>query len=253
MLPNTRGIKTSVIIIPQKVVESQEQKGERKMAKIKTSWYKVELELIKPMLGATPKDPEIYASYIAAKFPDMSEELLEKELESVQKAEEKGWTGFHVDPRTGELFILAYVLKGHFKEACGALRRCKSSLSSKLTAYKKCIDKLCFVYPWQITLDVPEGWTGLEWPYCESPTEEGPDDLERPLRAETAQGSRVALARSDMVPEGTKLSFEVKLYDEVVTPELLEEWLDYGEEGGLRQWRNAGFGRFTYTMEKIEK
>ena len=58
--------------------------------------YEIELTLTEPMLGTTPKDPEIYKSYIASKAPEP--ENVEDEIESVQATEERGWTGFHLAP-----------------------------------------------------------------------------------------------------------------------------------------------------------
>lgn len=70
-------------------------------------------------------------------------------------------------------------------------------------------------------------------------------ELQRPLRAETAQGARVALAHSETVPVGTKQEFIVKLLKDDLVP-LVREWLDYGELHGTGQWRNASFGRFCW-------
>ena len=76
--------------------------------------------------------------------------------------------------------------------------------------------------------------------------------LERPLRAETAQGPRVALARSEMLPSGTKISCGITVLGEVISEKALREILDYGYWQGLGQWRNGGWGRFRYVLEKEE-
>jgi hypothetical protein len=34
-----------------------------------------------------------------------------------------------------------------------------------------------------------------------------------------------------------------------VTKAVLKEWLDYGALRGLGQWRNAGYGAFTYEVQ----
>lgn len=75
--------------------------------------------------------------------------------------------------------------------------------------------------------------------------------IERPLRASTPQGERVALARSDTAPAGTRLIFTLKvLGDDAVNEATLHEWLSYGEYQGLGQWRSGGYGRFEYALEK---
>lgn len=117
------------------------------------------------------------------------------------------------------------------KDACGGLRRAPGTLSSQMKAYKSVIDSTIFVFPRKIALQMPEGGKV--------------DVLERPLRAETMQGPRVALAKSETVPEGTKLVIKVKFLVDA-TKKTFEEWLDYGALRGIGQWRNGSFGRFCW-------
>ena len=101
--------------------------------------------------------------------------------------------------------------------------------SGKLTAFKKVIDGLIFVSPRMIPLNMPGELT-----ICQ-----------RPLRAQTAQGERIALASSEEAPAGTSIEFEIMMLD----PDheaVVREWLDYGALRGLGQWRNSGKGRFTW-------
>jgi hypothetical protein len=196
--------------------------------------YKITLTLTEEMLGAVPKDEEVYETWVAN---NTTSENLDEEMDTVPGNgfdEEKGWTGFHM--ADGKPIEYNYVIKGFFKDACGMLRRASDTKSKNLWAYKKVIDGLVFVFPRQIVLNLPDG------------VEMGVN--ERPLRAQTAQGERVALARSDTVPAGTTMEFEVHTLGQV-SQALLEEWLDYGCLRGLRQWRNAGFGTFTYELEKL--
>lgn len=194
--------------------------------------YHVKLTFTEEILGTIPKDPEVYAGYIADKAA-LNDEQLAEELATVERIEEKGWTGFHT--LDGKPILYDYVIKGFLKDACGMLRRADDTRSVKLKAYKKVIDGLIFVSPRRIALTLPEGGKiGV---------------LERPLRAQTAQGERVALARSDTCPIGTVIEFDITVLGSV--PEkLLREWLDYGQYRGLGQWRNASYGRFVYEMAK---
>ena len=70
-------------------------------------------------------------------------------------------------------------------------------------------------------------------------------DCQRPLRAETMQGPRVALAHSEIVPEGSTCEFTIQLLDETLEP-VVRECLDYGKLRGLAQWRNSGKGRYVW-------
>ena len=97
-----------------------------------------------------------------------------------------------------------------------------------LKAFKKEIDGLVFVSPRQIPFG-NNGAMGM---------------CQRPLRAQTPKGDRVALARSETVPAGATLTFSVTCLREGLIP-CVEEWLEYGKLSGLGQWRNSGKGRFT--------
>ena len=109
------------------------------------------------------------------------------------------------------------------------LRRGDGFKSKGLKAFKKEIDGLVFVSPRQIPLVMPEGG------------EIG--DLQRPLRASTAQGERIALAHSETVPAGTVQEFDVMVLKDDLVP-YVEEWLAYGALHGTGQWRNSGMGAF---------
>jgi len=193
--------------------------------------YKVTLTLKEELLGTVPKDKDVYAGHIATKAA-LTDEALAEELKTVEHIEEKGWTGFHM--LNGQPILYDYVFKGFFKDACGMLRRAADTKSKKVQAYKKIIDGLVFVFPRKVPIIIV-GKMGVN---------------ERPLRASTAQGERVALARSDTCPAGSMIVFECHIMGGV-SKALLTEWLDYGAFRGLGQWRNAGFGQFTYELEKL--
>ena len=98
-----------------------------------------------------------------------------------------------------------------------------------MKAFKKEIDGLVHVRPRAIPI-VFEGEIG---------------NCQRPLRAETAQGARVALANSESIPAGATAEFEVIMLNDK-DEELVREWLDFGQWNGLGQWRNSGKGCFTW-------
>ena len=190
-----------------------------------------ELTLNEPMLGSKPSNEGVFTDYIASNKKDGVDP---DEVAAAKEAEERvkeSMTVFHRmdDGRTP--MIWNYQIKGFMKDACSGLRRVPDTLSSKIKAYKSVIDTTIFVEPRKIPLDLPDGGEiGV---------------LERPLRAETLQGPRVALAKSETVPAGTKLRFTVKFLVPSMK-KVFEEWLDYGELRGLSQWRNGGYGVFTW-------
>lgn len=203
----------------------------------------VTIDFLESVLGTSPNNENIFTDYIASNAPDAMSR--EEEIAAIGADEyaEKGMTVF---PRNdeGQPIIWDYQIKGFFKDACGMLSRIggkgedgkkkKVNESSKLTAYKKIIDGLIFVQPRKIPF-VFDGEIGI---------------CERPLRAQTMQGERVALSKSEEIPAGAKIEFDVLCLndDHVAT---VKEWFDYGVLRGIGQWRNSGKGRFTYQMEEV--
>lgn len=189
---------------------------------------KVRLQFNEELLGTASANPEIHSDYIASLAPDA--ESRAEEVASVGAAEvtEKAMTIF---PRNenGQPILFDYQIKGFFKDSCGVLRKVKGTKSEKIKAYKKEIDGLVFVSPRMIVLNMP-GEMG---------------NCQRPLRASTAQGERIALANSEAAPAGTWIEFDVKCYTDTMY-DAVYEWLDYGEDRGIGQWRNSGKGRFTW-------
>ena len=143
---------------------------------------KVRITTTEDMLGTASANPEIHREFIASNAPDA--ETLEEEVASIGVDEvfEKGMTVF---PRKdGKPIAWDYQWKGFFKDACGALRKVTGSECSKIKAYKKEIDGLIFVEPRAIPIRF-EGEIGI---------------CQRPLRGQTAQGERIALASSESIP-----------------------------------------------------
>ena len=191
------------------------------------------LTFTEEVLGTSPNDEDIYRNFIGSKAPDA--QTVEEEVAAMgaDAVAEKGMTVFARD-EDGNPCLYDYHVKGHFKDACSMLKKATGSLSKDIKAHKKMIDGLVFVNPRLIPLEIPEGKTmGV---------------CQRPLRAQTAQGERVALAMSESVPAGTTCTIEITcLTDDDV--KYVREWLDYGHFRGIGQWRNAGKG--SYTWEEI--
>lgn len=193
--------------------------------------YQVKLVFTEPLLGTAPLNKELYGDYIQTKAADPLATMDEQDTLSCDEMTEKGTTGFH--RLDGMPILYDYVIKGFFKDACGMLTRVPDSGSHALKAYRKVIDGLAFIEPRRIPIIVV-GEIGI---------------LERPLRAQTAQGERIALARSEMIEPGSSIAFAVLCLGQI-KESLLREWFEYGALRGLGQWRNANYGRFAYEMER---
>ena len=195
---------------------------------------KVRMTLTNDMLGTMAADPEIHREFIASKSPDAA--TIEDEVAAigVDGVYDKSMT---VYPRLedGTPFLWDYQIKGFFKDTCSALQRCKgeeiSKQSCKLKAFKKIIDGCIFVFPRKIPVNV-NGEMGI---------------CQRPLRGQTAQGERIALASSETIPEGSTFEMTIRCLGDEYVPAVIE-WLEYAQYRGFLQWRNAGHGTAVYEI-----
>lgn len=205
----------------------------------------VEITFIEPVLGTASNNPEIHDEYIASKAPDAESREEEVARLGADTVAEKSSTVFHRD-EDGNPILWNYQVKGFFKESCGMLQRMKGEKcakhSSGLKAYKKVIDG-CIE---------PIGTNGLNREILlEMPAGTKIKMFQRPLRGQTAQGERIALTSSEVLPKGTKATFYIQTPD--IYEDCVREWLEYGKLHGLNQWRNAGFGRFTCKVLDTEE
>ena len=191
---------------------------------------KIKVNFTEEVLGTASSNPHIHEEYIASNAPDAQN--LEQEVAAIGPEEvfEKQMTIFPKD-KDGNPILWDYQWKGFFKDACGMLKKVPGSECSKIKAFKKEIDGLIFVEPRMIPINV-NGEIGV---------------CQRPLRANTPQGERVALASSETVPAGSSVIFNVVLMCDS-DEKMIKETLDYGKLRGFGQWRNSGKGRFEYEI-----
>lgn len=191
---------------------------------------KVKVTFTEDVLGMMPNNEAIYDEYIASKAP--TKEQMDEEIEDYEAVGdvENQTTVF---PRTddGKPYFYDYQIKGFFKDSCGMLRRYSGSASAKIKAFKKIIDGNIFIEERKIEINTDKPITLKQ----------------RPLRASTPKGDRVALASSEVIAAGATMEFTILLLDDGLK-EVVKEWLNYGRWHGMGQWRNASWGRFTYEI-----
>lgn len=196
---------------------------------------RVRCTLTNEILGSLPADPEVYKKYIASKAPDA--QTLEQEVAEFGEdtvLDNKATVFLHDDE--GHPYLYDYQIRGFLKEAIGFLKKVPGTACSKITAHKKTVDGLIFVNERMIPFMTP---TGVQVPshmmgLCQ-----------RPLRASTAQGERIALAISETVPAGSYVEFTIKLFVDA-HEDAVREALDYGKYHGFLQWRSASKGSFVW-------
>ena len=210
---------------------------------MKYTEQKFKLTGISPILGSIAMDKKVFTEYLATKgkTPEEQEKAL-SDVDNVPEGEEGSEnkaTGFYRD-ENGNFILKEYQIKGFLKEAARCL---KDQLN--LVAPVSKIDNFVFIREPLLVIHTKEGKTITK----------ADTIFDRPLRAMTAQGPRVALAYSEMVNdwnieftlrvlqnEGSKKSVAMDM-------DVIEELLEYGFLKGLLQWRNGGYGKFTF--EKI--
>lgn len=229
--------------------------------------FNFEGKFLEPCLGTVPKDPEIYAAWVASKAEKnaaMTEEklkgIIEEESATVDTTgggdeltaqEAEGWTGFHKDEEG--IFSYNYMLIGNLKANIKALN--DNGSIPVIRAFKKACDLSIYTYPRRIhfyrdslLLTEPDGYEEDEKGIFH--LKEALYSLERSLRASGPQGERTTITRSDMLSAGTKFKFTVKLLRNKygLTPEILFKALKMCELHGLGQWRGSGdYGKFKIT------
>lgn len=203
---------------------------------------------ITPILGSISMNKQIYTDFIQTKAekqkaPADAQKNAKEDVDNVTEMDEKGITGFYRDA-DGNIILKAYQIKGFFKDAARALKD-----QIKLTSHVSKVDNYVFLKERDIQL-LRDG----------KPIKEADDFLERPLRAETAQGPRVALAKSEIVNEGWTLEFTVKVVENkgtaksvAMSMDVVRSLFEYGEMKGLLQWRNAGYGSFELEEIPVEE
>lgn len=201
---------------------------------------KLRVKFTEPVLGTASANKDIHSEYIASKAPDAKSREEEIAAIGAEEYEEKAMTVF---PRNaeGQPILYDYQIKGFFNDACSMLQKCRNGKAGKpeefakescgLKAYKKIIDGCIFIKEREIPLNLA-GEMG---------------NLQRPLRGQTAQGERVALANSEMAPKGTTCEFTILCLGPTYEGAIFE-WLNYGALRGIGQWRNGSYGRFVYEV-----
>ena len=207
--------------------------------------YRVEMTFDTVLLGTKPCDPEVHKRWVASKNPKGAQK--DEGQPNPLSPDDKGVTVFQ---RTDEgiLAVNDYQLKGFFKAAADAIRAGELDTEpgtakkhqKKWGAGRGKVDKYLHITPRTVLLFSETG----------KPITVPAGRRQRPLRAETPTGQRVMLASSEFVDEGTKAVFTVETLGKLVTLEMLQTMLDFGRFNGMGQWRNAGYGQFTYTIEE---
>ena len=206
------------------------------MARMTTETRTYRLTGITPILGSQPDSETVKTTYLLSKHPevDTNDEIVPYEDES------NGTTVFYRNAND-DIVLMDYQIKGFFKAAFTAL---KADLKIGMQAKKT--DLFLFVAPRAIQI-LHDG----------KPIQDEDGILERPLRGQTMQGERISLVASEMIDEPWTVEFSVTVLNnsetaksKSLTFEAVETALDYGKYSGIGQWRNGGYGRFTWERVK---
>jgi hypothetical protein len=203
---------------------------------MKTETYRLSVVFLTEVLGAQPSR-DVATEHIAKRNGFV---IPTDELDCLPDALERQTTVFHRD-RNDSPCLVDYQLKGFLKEA-GRRLNGKDGLPKNL---RDKVGAFVFVTPRLLALHPPASANG-------NSIEALIDICERPLRAQTAQGPRIALVRSEMLPAGVSFTCGLTVIASEITEDVLRDLLDYGYYQGIGQWRNASHGQFRYDLVREE-
>ena len=191
------------------------------------------------------KAAEERATVLGAMTPEELEKATEDKIEKQTTVFPRNKDGKLVGLPSETCFCFDYQWRGFFKEALQLGTEVGETAMGKLSKWtiRKAVDSLVFVVERRIPF------------YLDGKPITEVNQLERPLRAMTARGERICLARSEIIPAGATLTFTLQWLTnnsqkstQNITEEALLWALDYGALKGFGQWRGGGFGRFTYEI-----
>lgn len=172
---------------------------------------------------------------------------LESLKETFKELDIKGTTVFFWDKDTDKPCIGDHMIYGFLKAASEAIGRTlprkkaevlhsTSYTQSLINQHVRCVQQFI-----PFDCDIARDENGF------------PEYKQRSLRAMTAQGPRVSLAKSERVPAGANLKFTLRVMEgSPIEEKHLKKLLEYGQLSGLGQWRNAGYGQFTFEIFKAQ-
>ena len=219
---------------------------------IQTEELVVKLKFISDILGTAPSQELLKRDFFKLKETMALMEAEKRKVETgnlsveafTEEEYEVAMEGSEEIPRMthfrkdGFIYIPNFMIKGYFKSAAQAL---KDQIG--LRAFKSKIDRYLFVFPNKIRF-----YRGGE------PIKEPDDVFVRPLRASTPKGERVSLVASERIAADEKNPVETDkvsillIRNKEIDLDMVEELLNYGYYYGVSQFRNGGFGRFTYEV-----
>lgn len=233
--------------------------------------YYARIRFKEDILGTSPADPKIQEKFVSSKIPDTvidPDTQKKAEIAGVTAAEavEKSMTVFYRN-QDGQPILMPYQVAGFLKSAAKAIngevgkgtpeadggaddqgkKRKAGKKEGYIPAYKSKIDQYVFVSSIDYDYDGDESDPGIVLHLPEGGTI---GDCQRPLRAETLQGPRTALANSESLPKGTWCEFKITVLLAEME-KMIPRYLDYGKYNGMCQWRNSGKGRFK--VEEIKE
>lgn len=200
---------------------------------IKESTRKIRLTGTTPILATYPAEKDLYTRFIASKCesdsPDEGEQTFEER-------EAQSLSIFPTD-EDGSPIILGYQIKGYLKEAILNL-----SSQNGIKAGRKKVDNFVFIEPARIRF-FRDG----------NAVEKTDGRCERPLMSNVMGKEYTSIKSSEQILAPWEITFTIRLVENAATKtsknitwDAISDALDYGRNKGLLQWRNAGYGQFTW-------
>lgn len=197
-----------------------------------------------PLLAGQPGSEAVRTLYYALKRAKdgAAADTLDHDDEYLAEDEENNGETVFYRTKAGELCLMDYQVKGYIKDTLDMLKGVNGMKGAKRKA-----DNYLFIYPRHIPI-THDGATMTEEDSV----------LERPIRCTGPRGERVSLTASEQVDAPWQITVDIELVvnpmsktSAALTWQSVYEALEYGKKKGIGQWRNGGFGRFTW--EEVER
>jgi len=231
---------------------------------LKPKTCKTKIKFIAPILGSAPPTPDIYERYLRKKLEKEIEKIekrlqkkpdpvLQEKLESLREEYERIPVLAEIEPHEEKLTVFYRdennypVIRAH--QVLGFLKEVGNAFKDKIGIknLRQKINYYVAVRPIEIPLFRDEDLT-------ERITK--PDGLfERPLRAQTLQGPRSSIAKSEKLNPLVYAQFEIHILPnkQGVNEKLIKQLLDLGVYRGISQWSNSNYyGTFEVVEFKCE-
>ena len=220
--------------------------------------YRLSLEFLTDLCGSVPGDPDLVKKWLEARKPNIKPpggmsmtELSEEVLASLPEAElEPSKLIFQRNPADGikNLVVRAGTIRAHYKDCARKISSHLGKIKGEKTFATKVLNYLYYEphIKWVAVLR-PDGSLVME----------ADGERDKPVHVTDAYGRPQNALKTFEFVNPARIDFTIQIFSaggkEAINREDLETLFTYGGTHGYGGERSDGEGRYTFTLERIEK